>query len=72
MAVIDVVKSPFGAIVVSIILGLGLAALFRTACKGRDCIVFKAPSRNDTNSFVYKIDDTCYKYEPMATSCEKE
>ena len=37
-------KTPAGKIAVSILWGLGLACIFRKACKGRDCIVFKAPS----------------------------
>ena len=32
-----------GKIVISIILGLGLATLFRKVCKDRDCIIFRAP-----------------------------
>ena len=32
------------AIIISIILGLGLASLFRQVCKGNECIIVKGPN----------------------------
>ena len=32
-----------GKVFISILLGLGLASLFRSACKNRKCIVFRQP-----------------------------
>ncbi len=58
-----------GSIVVSIILGLGLAALFRRACKNNSCIVIKGPKMEDVNSFYYKINNECYKYKPVIGEC---
>ena len=31
-----------GRIILSIVLGLGVASLFRSVCKGRNCILFHA------------------------------
>ena len=64
-----VISSPTGSIFLSIILGLGLAAIFRKACKGNDCIVVKAPRASDVDKLFFKIDHDCYKYEPRVTSC---
>ena len=61
----------FGAIAISIILGVGLAALFRTACKDGKCIVINGPPRMETEKYYYKIDDTCFKYTPVASECDK-
>ena len=36
--------SDIGKYIISILLGLGLATLFRKVCKDRNCIVFKAPN----------------------------
>ena len=33
-----------GKYAISMILGIGLASLFRKICKDRNCIVFQAPS----------------------------
>lgn len=62
--------SKSGAIIISIILGLGLAALFRQACKDKQCIVIKGPSIDEVTNFYYKINDDCYKYTPVVTECD--
>ena len=38
------IYSDIGKYIISILLGLGLATLFRKVCKDRNCIVFKAPN----------------------------
>jgi hypothetical protein len=65
-------ESEMGGIILSIILGLGLAALFKQACKGNDCIVVNGPKMSDVKKYYYKIDDDCFKYTPIATKCDKE
>jgi hypothetical protein len=58
-----------GAILVSVILGLGLAALFRRACRGDGCVVVRPPKGDDVNKFVYKVSGDCYKYTPYGVPC---
>ena len=36
-------KRDIGRIIISIIWGFGLATLFRKICKGKNCIILKAP-----------------------------
>ena len=55
--------------IISIILGIGLASLFRQACKGDKCVVVKGPRIKEIEKHIYKIDDKCYKYKPIATMC---
>lgn len=59
-----------GKYVLSIILGFGLASLFRTVCKGKNCLVFEAPPIEEIHDKVFKYNDKCYKYEPTATKCD--
>ena len=59
-----------GSIIVSIVLGLGLAALFRRACNGDNCVVVKAPKSEDVNKYYYKVQESCYKYTPYMVSCD--
>ena len=61
--------SKFGSLAISVLLGLGLAALFRAVCKDGKCIVIKGPSSEDVNNFYYKLDGDCYKYAPVAAEC---
>ena len=36
-----------GRIIISIILGLGLASLFKKVCHGRNCIIIKGPQTQE-------------------------
>ena len=69
MMIRDIMSSDGGAIVVSVILGLGLAALFRKACDGPGCLVIHGPNPKDVEKYVYKIKDDCFKYTPYVTPC---
>ena len=63
-------KTYEGKVLLSILLGLGLATLFRQVCKGKNCIAFYAPKPKKTNDKVYKHEDKCYKYSLETTSCD--
>jgi hypothetical protein len=60
-----------GKYMLSIILGLGLASLFRAVCKDKNCLVFKAPPLEEIKDKVYKYDNKCYKYNPVQVKCDK-
>lgn len=66
----EIMDNPNGRILISVLLGFGLATLFRKVCVGKSCIVVQGPPLSDTNKFFYKIDDACYKYTPYETQCE--
>lgn len=57
------------AIFISIILGLGVASLFRQVCDGNKCVVIKGPSIREVQKKVFKVDDKCYTYNPKSTKC---
>lgn len=71
-----VMTDPFGSIVVSVILGLGLAAMFRQVCTGDGCVVVKAPSSRDVDDYVYRVGTgagaACYKYTPNTVPCRRD
>ena len=58
-----------GKIIFSIILGIGLASLFRRACTSRKCLVFKAPSMNAIKGKIFGHGDKCYEFKPHSTNC---
>ena len=65
-------STPVGSIIISVILGLGLAALFRKVCHGDGCVVIKAPDASDLQKFVYRVhgnDTSCFKYTPEEVPC---
>ena len=59
-----------GKIIMSILLGFGLASLFRTVCKDKDCLLFYAPSLDKIQGKIYKNNGKCVKYLPQATKCD--
>ena len=63
------VHTETGKILMSILLGFGLASLFRTVCKDKDCLIFHAPPLDKFKDKIYKNGDKCYKYTPVATKC---
>ena len=64
------VHTPTGRLLMSILLGFGLASLFRTVCKERNCIIFHAPPLEKIQDKVYKHNNKCYKYEAISTKCD--
>ncbi len=66
----EFLDSKIGQIVISIILGLGLATIFRKVCTGNSCVVVKSPSSDDINKYYYKINQDCFKYNPVPVPCD--
>lgn len=63
------VHSERGKIIMSILLGFGLASLFRTVCKGNNCVSFYAPPLDDFQDKIYETKEKCVKYKPVITKC---
>ena len=64
------IHTDFGKTLLSIILGLGLASLFRRVCTDKDCIVFKSDNLNETTNKMFKEGDKCYKFEYNVDKCD--
>lgn len=67
---LDILDTDSGQILISVLLGFGLATIFRKVCKDNSCMIIKGPSIKDVNKYYYKIDNDCYKYTPQATECK--
>lgn len=65
------VRSKAGKIVISVILGLGLASLFRKNCSEKNCLVFVPPEIDELKGNIYGYNNKCYKYQENARSCGK-
>lgn len=63
------VHTESGKIIMSILLGFGLASLFRTVCKNQNCRIFHAPPIEELKDKIYKNDGKCVKYSQVATKC---
>ena len=61
------VHTPNGKIIMSMILGLGLASLFRQVCNNYNCVHFVAPALSKIQNKIFAFGDKCisYSYVPM-------
>jgi len=64
------VHTESGKLFMSIILGLGLATLFRASCKGKNCILYNAPPLEEIKDKTYKINEKCYKFNFNPVKCD--
>lgn len=67
----EIIETKYGSVIVSTLLGLGIAALFRRVCEDKQCIVVKSPDYEDIERYYYKVNDECYKYKQMESACSK-
>ena len=65
------VHSHTGKIIMSILLGIGLATFFRAVCKGKQCRIVSAPPMEEIEDQIYKFDNKCYKLEKNTIKCDK-
>jgi hypothetical protein len=63
------VASDTGRIVISIILGIGLATLFKKACNDRNCLVFKSPAIADVKDKVFQHGSQCVTFNEKSIEC---
>ena len=66
----NVMNHPIGNLLISIILGLGLAAIFKKVCNDGHCVVIKGPPYENIKDKIFVFEDKCYKYKPKAVSCK--
>ena len=66
------IHSSLGRYIISILLGVGLASLFRKACESRNCLVFKGPSIDKLKDNIYDYNGKCYKFKENATKCNQK
>ena len=64
-------NSDTGKYLMSILLGLGLATLFREVCKGEHCVRYIATPISEIQDKVFKYNEKCYQYTPEAGTCKK-
>jgi hypothetical protein len=57
---------------ISILIGLGIATIFRKACKNDDCYIFKGPYSSEIKDKIYSFNNKCYKFIPKTITCNSK
>jgi hypothetical protein len=63
-------NTPFGKIIISILLGFGLATMFRKACTDKNCIIFDGPVISEVDGKIFRFGEFCYKYDLQPNKCD--
>lgn len=67
--VTEIMNTSYGPMIVSVILGLGLATLFRRVCEDKQCMVVKSPNSEEIEKYYYQVQNDCYQYTPETVEC---
>ena len=70
MEIKKLLSNDAGKVLVSILLGLGLASLFNKVCQGKDCLEFQSPEIDNIKEKKYKYGKKCFQYELESTECD--
>ena len=71
MNISRLLNSKYSKYILSFIIGLGFATLFRKGCNKKNCLVFKAPPPESLEKKEYEFNDKCYTYKKSAVTCDK-
>jgi hypothetical protein len=63
------IKIPHMATLISLVLGFGIAAIFRPLCKGPDCVVLRGPPVSEIRGAVYQFGTKCVEFVPKTVPC---
>ena len=63
-------NTELGRFFISVMLGIGLATLFRKACTDKSCITFNGPVIDEVHGKIYKFGELCYKYKLIPDKCD--
>ncbi len=70
MSILSILDTETGQVMVSVVLGLGLAAIFQKVCAGDEkCTVYLSPAENKITGRVFTQNGQCYKYVQQDIAC---
>ena len=67
--IVDALKNPIFGTMVSFMLGLALVLIAAPICRGRECMIVKAPPIHEVRDSIYHIASKCYKFETVQMEC---
>tara|TARA_B100001057_G_C22036668_1_gene639314 strand:- start:223 stop:492 length:270 start_codon:yes stop_codon:yes gene_type:complete len=71
----NLLHTNIGKIILSILLGLGLATLFRQMCDSKNCYNFIGPTQNEIRDKIFSFDSKnskCYSVKESTVECGKK
>lgn len=65
-------KSQAGKFIISAVLGLGLASLFRKMCDDYNCRVYRGVEYSEVENKSFQHNDKCYNYTIHPVTCDEK
>jgi hypothetical protein len=66
----NILKDPKFRMLFSLLIGVGIVIiLLRPVCKGKECVIEKAPSIKDVKGKIFNVMDKCYTFEYESVQC---
>lgn len=62
--------SKYSKLILSILIGFGLATMFRKECKDDSCLQQKGPSIEQIKDKIFKHDNNCYTLSYSSEKCD--
>ncbi len=72
MLITDLLNNPIGSLLISALLGFGLAAVFKKVCNDGHCLIVKGPPFEEIDGKTFIFEDKCYQYKPKAVECPRK
>jgi len=66
---VDALKNPILGSLISFMLGLALVIIIAPICRGKNCMIVRAPPIHEIRDSVYHIASKCYKFETVQMDC---
>ena len=68
MKIKQFIGSKTGVTILSAVLGLGLACIFKMSCDSHNCLVYKAPDYDEKK--IIKYNNKCYQPHEHMETCD--
>ena len=65
----DALRSEAFGTMVSFMFGVAIVVVLVPMCRGKDCMIVKAPPVHEVRDTIYKIGTKCYKFETIGMDC---
>ena len=65
----EILHTKVFGVMVSFMLGIAIVMVVTPMCRGKDCMIVKAPPLHEVNKAIYHIASKCYKFEAVPMDC---
>jgi hypothetical protein len=65
----NLLKNDTGKLIISVLIGLGIASLFKKVCVDENCLIIKSHPKEQIEGQIFKNGDKCVLYNSESLKC---